>query len=160
MNAKRVYFLLCESSPSFIKIGASVVPMSRQKNIGLFLPFETRLLAETDGSHCLEAALQRHFAAHHVRGEWFHDCAPIREMVASIEDGTFDSMAFVRRELSDFIGLRARYHALRLGPFVEDGRYLGIPDSCAAKKMTPPQLQTWIDRLTNFLTKAEQAKAA
>lgn len=136
------------------------MPMARQKSIGLFLPFETRLLAETDGSHCLEAALQRHFSAHHVRGEWFHDCAPIREMIASIEDGTFDPMAFVRRELSDFIGLRGRYFALRRGPFFEDGRFIQMPDSCAAKKMTPGQLQIWIDRLTNFLATAEALKAA
>lgn len=157
---KRVYFLLCESSPSFIKIGASIVPMSRQKTIGLFLPFETRLLAETDGSHCLEAALQRHFAEHRVRGEWFRDCAPIRDVVASIEDGTFDPVPFVRRELSDFVGLRARYFSLRRGPFPEAGRLLAIPDSCVAKKMPPAQLQRWIDRLTRFLAAAEQGIAA
>lgn len=87
MNNSGVYFILCESEPSFIKIGYSYKAENRLQQLALWCPFRLTRLAVTPGDKTLEVALHRAFEAQRVRGEWFNDCPEIRAVVEMINAG-------------------------------------------------------------------------
>lgn len=85
-----VYFIQSHDPVGHIKIGHSCRPSSRLLAVGIWSPFELSLLATIPATEAHERRFHARFQAHHTRGEWFRDCAEIRECIESIEAGRFD----------------------------------------------------------------------
>ena len=78
-----VYFVECGG---FIKIGVSTNVCARYYGLQNANPFPIVPLGFApepvfDNAELLEATIHLFFAAHRYRGEWFHDCAAIREYI-------------------------------------------------------------------------------
>ncbi len=84
MSRGRVYFIqMGDDGP--IKIGLSVNPARRRRQLQTGQPERLRVLRAMAGDKALEAFLHRRFAAHHIADEWFR---PHREILRYIIDNT------------------------------------------------------------------------
>lgn len=72
---------------NMMKIGCSRKPLRRVKEIGEWIPFEIELVAATDGSYDLEAAIHNHFADSWSHLEWFRVTPEMEAMVDDINAG-------------------------------------------------------------------------
>lgn len=64
-----------------IKIGYSLNPERRLRDLRWILPCEVRLLGSRRGSIWVEQELQAEVAEHRVRSEWFRDCPAVRALL-------------------------------------------------------------------------------
>lgn len=65
-----------------IKIGYSVNPKARLKNLQTGSAFELSLVGTVEQQEWPEGSLHQRFAAHRIQGEWFHFAADIRAFIA------------------------------------------------------------------------------
>lgn len=75
-----LYFIRSETGP--IKIGISVDPTQRLRNLQTAHPHKLELICVIAGGGGLEAEYHKRFAAHRLTGEWF---APHPDILAEIE---------------------------------------------------------------------------
>lgn len=87
---RRVYFLISESDPAYIKVGFSVDPHTRCRVISKYCPWPARLLTIVEGGHDLERRFHAHFKRCQTHGEWFLPDDAMRADVESICAGLFD----------------------------------------------------------------------
>lgn len=66
-----IYFLRALSGEGLIKIGCSVYPENRRRQISRELRLPLELMTEVRGDFRQEKSLHRAFAGIRVRGEWF-----------------------------------------------------------------------------------------
>lgn len=84
-NVDRVYFIRCQD---FVKIGYATDVRRRLAAIQISSPYEVTLLAECKGGSRLECELHKRFAAHRVRGEWFHLTPDIQAYIDEVNRGS------------------------------------------------------------------------
>lgn len=82
----KVYFI---AAPGRIKIGYTKYPERRLAQLQAIDLETLESLGAISGSRKLESRLHSLAAAHRLRGEWFSDCADVRELVASALRGDF-----------------------------------------------------------------------
>lgn len=70
----------------YIKIGFSVLVKGRLLALNTASPNELELLATVPGSMAFERAIHQWLAPYRLRGEWFRDCAPVREAITAIQE--------------------------------------------------------------------------
>ena len=75
---EKVYFV---SAPGRIKIGFTRRPEKRLKALRLADMEELTVIAIIDGPRALEKKLHGLLKDHRLRGEWFVDCAEVRQVV-------------------------------------------------------------------------------
>lgn len=80
VTISRVYFA---GRGGLIKIGTTVHLRLRIRQLG-YDGGPVTLLTSIPGGPVLEEKLHRRFAAHRHQGEWFHDCAPLRQYLDSL----------------------------------------------------------------------------
>jgi hypothetical protein len=68
---KNVYFIRPVGQRGPIKIGCSVRPATRLRDIEIWSPVLLEIIATAPGGHPHELALHDKFAADHLHGEWF-----------------------------------------------------------------------------------------
>ena len=81
-RAHLVYFI---QSVETVKIGISVSPKDRLKEMSVSNHADLRLLATIPGGRKRERELHRRFAQYHIRGEWFEYALPIKKFIAGIK---------------------------------------------------------------------------
>lgn len=80
-QGRYVYFIQSGGDGGLIKIGVTTDPQLRLKRLQTGSAAPLRLLGAVKGDEAMERAYHAHFAAHHVRGEWF---APVPAVLAAI----------------------------------------------------------------------------
>lgn len=85
-----VYFIRPVGMAGPVKIGSSVMPEKRLRELGAFCPFELELVAILPGTRELEARFHALFAADHQRGEWFAASTRLDAVIAQVAARTFD----------------------------------------------------------------------
>lgn len=108
---QRVYFARLGS---LIKIGISVDPERRCRNLN------AELLVSCTGGMDLERKLHERFAAHRVRGEWFHPVAELEQHIADLieeiahchrkREGTRKRFETIARQNAELDAPHARDH--------------------------------------------------
>jgi hypothetical protein len=78
MKGGNVYFIECAGR---IKIGFSTDVKNRMYQLATSAPSKLTLIATISGTYQLERAVQKHLLPHRVKGEWFHDCVPVRTAI-------------------------------------------------------------------------------
>lgn len=76
-----VYFIECVGR---IKIGYSTDVKGRMSALATGAPQRLTLIATIPGSPQFERAIHRHLASHRTNGEWFADCATVRDAIADL----------------------------------------------------------------------------
>lgn len=76
----QVYFIECNGS---IKIGRAIDVAKRMQTLKVGNPRKLTLLG-TVPPGSLERCIHDRLVAHRVTGEWFRDCAPVRELIAHL----------------------------------------------------------------------------
>lgn len=79
-----LYFIGSDDGP--IKIGFSVNPKARLRQLQHASPYDLRILATIPEGQDLEAHYHRCFAAHRLRGEWFTRCPEIEAEIARLNE--------------------------------------------------------------------------
>lgn len=79
----RLYFMAIEPDGP-IKIGITYDIPRRLRHIQAACPYEVTLLGDVPGTLAMERALQRHFKASRMKGEWFHRTPELTAEIASI----------------------------------------------------------------------------
>ena len=82
-----LYFIMMESSPQTIKIGASVDPDRRLIALQVASPFNLRMLGFIEGSDYYEGVIHTMLAKYRMRGEWFRYGGLVKEICTKIESG-------------------------------------------------------------------------
>lgn len=91
----RVYFIQAgEGGP--IKIGAAVDVLRRLKVLQTGNVEVLSLLCDFEGGPEEERRLHRHFAAYHLRGEWFHPSVELLDHIANISSTDCSSANYSR----------------------------------------------------------------
>ena len=85
-----VYFILAGGKTRRVKIGSGFSPEARLDKIRLMSPVPVRIVATiaNESAQALENALQRHFVAARVRGEWFTLTDELRAFIRAVLAGT------------------------------------------------------------------------
>lgn len=76
-----VYFI---TDGSAIKIGKATNVRSRLSGLQTSHHKHLRVIATMPGDGALERQLHGRFRQHKIRGEWFRDCAPIRDFISNL----------------------------------------------------------------------------
>lgn len=77
----KIYFIRCNDR---IKIGYSLNLATRLKSLQTASAHKLELIVSIDGPPALERAIHAHLAPHHSHGEWFFDCAPVRDCISEL----------------------------------------------------------------------------
>lgn len=77
-----VYFVTCREANA-VKIGSSLEPHGRLREIQLGCPIKLKLEAMLPGSHAEEHALHARFADDRIHGEWFRLTEMIEAIIAA-----------------------------------------------------------------------------
>lgn len=85
-----VYFI---SDGVNIKIGISKHPKKRLASLQTAHSTKLEMLAVIPGDRETEFQLHGMFAEHHIRGEWFNDCAEIRRYIAANDNAELANAA-------------------------------------------------------------------
>lgn len=85
-----VYFARPVGALGPVKIGCSVYPKHRIKQIAAWSPVDLEIVAAIDGDEVLEARLHRLFLDSHLRLEWFAWSPELQNVIDKINGGTFD----------------------------------------------------------------------
>jgi len=110
----RVYFV---SAPGRVKIGWTAQPEQRLKSLQALDMERLTTLAIVEGSRRLERKLQLLADPYHLRGEWFHDCAEVRELMAMAISG---KIIAEEKESEDFdLTDHAEYFELKRLPVLQ-----------------------------------------
>jgi hypothetical protein len=125
------------------KIGKSVSPEVRVRDIGILLPFKIEVMAiwKASDHHAMEKALHEMYAANRINGEWFHfkkkevqdliDSIPAEVLVSKKLD-MFSNIAEDRIDDRRIIGVRRE--KLR-GNFTPEEREQKRINGMAAKRL-------------------------
>lgn len=92
----KIYFA---SSGTRIKIGVTQNVERRLKEVEVHLAEPLALLGVIDGSLQSEKALHAQFAAYHLNGEWFRNCAEIRALISDLLSAPVRDWLFVSGRL-------------------------------------------------------------
>lgn len=79
---QKVYFI---GNGDKVKIGISVSPQARLKDMEVSNHGELKLLATIPGGRKRERELHRRFMQYHIRGEWFELVTPIKKFIAGVK---------------------------------------------------------------------------
>ncbi len=79
-----VYFIQCDNSDAFIKIGRTESRQCRMQTLQTGCPYKLILLATVPGSNTLEHQLHVRFASSHLHGEWFSPTPELLAYIASL----------------------------------------------------------------------------
>lgn len=109
----KVYFV---SAPGRIKIGFTTKPEKRLIVLRRSDMEELTVIAIIDGSRALERKLHALVDKHRLRGEWFTDCADVREVIADAVAGKHAMIAEPKPAAPDY----AIYGPHRPRPFVPE----------------------------------------
>ncbi len=95
----KVYFV---SAPGRIKIGFTTKPEKRLVVLRRADMEELSVIAIIEGSRALERKLHILVDKHRLRGEWFTDCAEVREVIADAVAGKHAIIAAPKPPAADF----------------------------------------------------------
>lgn len=79
---QKVYFI---GNGGKVKIGISISPQARLKEMEVSNHGELKLLATLPGGRKRERELHRRFMQYHIRGEWFELVTPIKKFIAGVK---------------------------------------------------------------------------
>ena len=80
--AQKVYFI---QNGDKVKIGISVSPQGRLREMSVGNHGELKILATLSGGRKRERELHRRFMQYHVKGEWFELVIPIKKFIAGVK---------------------------------------------------------------------------
>lgn len=96
-----IYFIQA-STGGPVKIGRSRTPKIRLQEIQKWHPSKLHIVAMFLGSDHMELDLHKALAAYRDRGEWFHPCGLVAEVVKAVRAGEFDRLILDdRKEVVD-----------------------------------------------------------
>lgn len=75
-----------------IKVGFSRKTASRIQDINLHLAEPVTLIGTIPGTPAVEKAIHARLGAHKLKGEWFTDCAEVREVIDGVMQRGLDAM--------------------------------------------------------------------
>lgn len=81
---KSAYYVYFARSGDMMKIGCSIQPVERLKQIAEWVPFKTKLVATQPGAFDLESDLHAYFADSWSHLEWFHVTEKMEAYVSQI----------------------------------------------------------------------------
>ncbi len=92
MNQGHVYFIRPVGMVGPIKIGTTLIPMKRLKELTHWSPFPLEIIGAVVGGHFHETFLHNRFANQHSHSEWFHSSPLLLQTIDRLLAGeTFES---------------------------------------------------------------------
>ncbi len=79
-----------------IKIGITRRVAERLQSVGSHMETPPILLGAIEGNRDLEQFLHRQLAEHRLKGEWFRDCEPVRDLMTRVLAEGPDGIGFVQ----------------------------------------------------------------
>ena len=89
---ERLYAIITDGEPSFVKFGISKNPSKRLYAIRNGCPLDMRLLGSVLGSYPEEEKLHKALWEHHIRGEWFACQGAAKEAAEFVGAGDLESL--------------------------------------------------------------------
>lgn len=83
---KTVYFLRPVDADGPIKIGCSVRPARRIRDLEIWSPVKLEMIASAPGENFHENALHHRFAEFRLHGEWFEACPELTALVERVRE--------------------------------------------------------------------------
>jgi hypothetical protein len=146
-----IYFIQ-SGKDGAIKIGFSIDPVSRMRDLQVAHPETLRLIFAIDGNHELEAALHVHFTEKRIRGEWFDlDSDDLNSVITKIINGTLALKSETRKENRKKVAKMLLKEPSDLSIIVKiiesiNGDRAFSADIAREVDMTPKKLSTYLAR--------------
>lgn len=86
--AKQIYFMRPVGWTGPIKIGCSIYPEKRVREMMMWSPVELEIILEIPGNHDLERNIHSCFVDAHSHNEWFHPTPRLLGAIAAMKSGT------------------------------------------------------------------------
>ncbi len=93
-SASGVVYFVRERRSMAIKIGYTANLKERLSTLSSCKLDQLELVASIPGSFAVEKAVQRHFAAFRIRGEWFEPCPELVNLIDGIAGGSIGRAEF------------------------------------------------------------------